>query len=99
MYETSVSAVGMGMTPVEKRADRAMRLLDAIESMVKDQSSPYAMHSGWTIIQRSVSHAFDYNARLVGAADLQPVVTPVVNRTLEVVDGIAGGVDDVALRQ
>ena len=78
------------LSMVQKRADQALRVIDELEQMLVHQSSIRTYHAVFIILQRSVSHAFDYDARLVGAVDLQPVTTLAADRTLDVITHLMG---------
>ena len=95
----AISAEKVEVGPVSKRATRCKLVVEAISDMVQQQMHPLFPHAAWTIIHRSCAHAFDYDARLVGAARLEPVVGHVCKAIEELVAAMAGGLDEDARAQ
>ena len=87
------------LSMVQKRATNTLKAIDEIEQMLVHPASNRTYHAAFIILQRSVSHAFDYDARLVGAAALQSVTTPAVDRMLEAIGHLMGQWDDHAKAQ
>jgi hypothetical protein len=80
----------VALDPVRARAARAAAVVRAARDMAEQQHHPQAMHAAWTLLHSSPAHAFDYDARLVGAARLEPVVGPVYEQLRQAVSAIAG---------
>jgi hypothetical protein len=97
--ETVLGPYSVGMEPVRKRAAKAMSFIDAIAAFAERRTSPHSAHTAWILASRSCIHAFDYDARLVGAAALQPVVQPVYDKVLGLASRLADGLDAQAVAQ
>jgi hypothetical protein len=97
--ETILGPYSIGLQPVRKRAATATSFIDAISAFVDRRTTPLAAHTAWILATRSCIHAFDYDARLVGAAALQPVVQPVYDKILALASRLAEGVDALAVAQ
>ena len=97
--ETLLGPYGIGMEPVRKRAAKASAFAGAILALASRRTSPHSAHAAWVLATRSCIHAFDYDARLVGAAALQPVVRPVYDKVLLVASTLAEGLDAHAMAQ
>ena len=67
----------VALAPVVKRAARTADVIAATLDMAEQQRHPQALHAAWTLLLSSQAHALDYDARLVGAVRLDPVVGPV----------------------
>ena len=87
------------LSMVQKRVTQTLNVIHELEQMLVHQASNRTYHAAFIILQRSVSHAFDYDARLVGAAALQSVTTHAADRTLEVITHLMGECDDHARNQ
>ena len=94
-----MTALGLGMKAVNKRANRALTMVRELEAVAQRQRHTQCFHAAWIVLSRVIIHAFDYDARLVGAARLKPVVRPVYDNIPDVAAHLAGGMDDQAKSQ
>ena len=91
-HETDIQPDGgIALTPVIARAQACHGLLDQLDAMLQAQTHEQTFHAVWTLLQSSCVRAFDYDARMVGAAKLHDTVVPVYERIDTVVAQILGG--------
>eukprot|EP00974_Lingulodinium_polyedra_P034966 3359760-Lingulodinium_polyedra.AAC.1 len=64
--------------------------------MATQQRHPQSLRAAWALLHSSTARAFDYDARLVGAARLEPVVGPVYRQLVGAVAAIAGELGETA---
>jgi hypothetical protein len=94
-----VQGAQCGLSATMKRATNVIKVVEAVCDMIAAQAHEQCLHVAWTILTKSCAHAFDYDARLIGAARLEPVVghaREILGRALH---AIAGPIDSLAARQ
>ena len=96
---TTVTTQGAGLKAVTKRAARAATFVRELTDVVKRQQHTQCFHAAWVVTSRVIAHAFDFDARLVGAARLEPVARHVYDSMIHLITAIAGGMDETAKAQ
>ena len=82
----------------KERAEAAMSLVQRVCDFAKSAVCGNTFHMAWTLLSKSIIHALDYDAKLIGAQRLQCVAQPlydVIDEAVSVIFGTQLGRDNL----